>query len=219
MKGTNKEKNIDFSRYIIYEDGKMWSKHWDREIKGYVNRNGYIQVSLKDISGKWNTYSLHRVIWYYFNGEIPEDLQVNHKDEDKTNNRLSNLNLMTPKENCNWGTRNERAAKTQSLRRKGTMLGEDNPNWGNRWSDEQRKHLSDLCKGKYLNEKSVKSKKVLQLTLDGELVKEWPSTMECKRNGYNQGLVAECCRGGRWRNGKWIKMKTYKGYRWKYAST
>ena len=53
------------------------------------------------------------------------------------------------------------------------------------------------------------SKNVYQYTLNGELVKTWASTAECGRNGYNQGSVAECCRG----NGR---IKTYKGYKWSY---
>ena len=220
MKAVNKEKDIDFSRYIIHEDGRIWSNSFNkkREIKGTINRDGYVKVTLTDIFGKSRNYQWHRVIWYYFNGETPEDLQVNHIDENKQNNALSNLNLLTVEENLNWGTRNERAAKTLSKQRKGKGLGKDNPNWGNRWTDEQKKHLSDLKKSKGLkNEKSPFSKKVLQYTLDGELIKEWPSVMECKRNGYSQGSVAECCRGGRWRDGKWINSKTYKGFIWKYA--
>lgn len=220
MKAVNKEKEIDFTRYKIQEDGRIWSNspNKKRELKGNISPNGYVNVTLTDIHGKRRSHQWHRVIWYYFNGEIPDDLQVNHIDENKQNNTLANLNLLTPKDNCNWGTRNERAAKTLSKQRKGKGLGKDNPNWGNRWTDEQKKHLSDFKKGQHLiNEKSIKSKKVYQYTLDGELVKIWPSTMECKRCGYNQGLVAECCRGGRWRDGKWINSKTYKGFIWKYA--
>ena len=52
-----------------------------------------------------------------------------------------------------------------------------------------------------------KSKPVLQYTLDGEFVREWPSTMECGRNGFNQGNIWMCCQG---------KLKKYKGFIWRY---
>ena len=51
------------------------------------------------------------------------------------------------------------------------------------------------------------SKKVYQYTLDGEFIREWASTSECGRNGYNYGNVAACCRG---------KLKKYKNFIWKY---
>ena len=52
------------------------------------------------------------------------------------------------------------------------------------------------------------SKKVLQLSLSGELIREWPSTKECGRNGFNQGNIVSCCRGER---------KSAYGFRWMYA--
>lgn len=51
------------------------------------------------------------------------------------------------------------------------------------------------------------SKKVLQYTLNGEFVREWPSANECGRNGFDQANVSACCRG--------VKPH-YKGYIWKY---
>lgn len=70
----------------------------------------YYQVELcKQSIGK--KYYVHRLVWIAFNGQIPEGLQVNHINEVKTDNRLSNLNLMTAKENTNWGSRNERISK------------------------------------------------------------------------------------------------------------
>ena len=53
-----------------------------------------------------------------------------------------------------------------------------------------------------------KSKKVLQFTLDGKFIREWPSTAECGRNGFAQSAVARCCRG---------ELPHYKGFLWKYS--
>ena len=74
---------------------------------------GYYQIQLcKNSIVK--AYRVHRLVWSAFNGPIPENMQVNHINETKTDNRLSNLNLMTAKENSNWGTRNERSTKKRS---------------------------------------------------------------------------------------------------------
>ena len=89
-----------------YLPGKLGSKHF---VKGTILKpaltsrkegRGYYRVAL---SGKF--YLVHRLVWEAFNGPIPEGYEVNHIDEDKLNNRLENLNLMTPKENNCWGTR------------------------------------------------------------------------------------------------------------------
>lgn len=80
--------------------------------KIHKDKNGYMRVILKKNSiGK--SYCVHRLVWEAFNGPIPEGMQVNHINEDKTDNRLENLNLMTPKENTNWGTGIKRRAERQ----------------------------------------------------------------------------------------------------------
>ena len=73
------------------------------------NRKGYLYIALwKNGIGKY--FKIHRLVYSAFVGEIPEGLQCNHIDENKENNRVDNLNLMTSKENNNWGTHNARVA-------------------------------------------------------------------------------------------------------------
>lgn len=82
----------------------------ERILKPGLTNKGYYQVWLCKNSIK-KKYFVHRLVWIAFNGRIPEGYEVNHINEVKTDNRLSNLNLMTAKENMNWGTRNARSAK------------------------------------------------------------------------------------------------------------
>ena len=141
----------------------------------FEHKNGYFQVELSK-NRETKTCYVHRLVAETFL-ENPENLpEVNHKDEDKTNNFVflnedgtvnkekSNLEWKTHKDNMNHGTRTERSAKTQS-------------------------------------------KTVLQLTKSGDLIREWESTQECGRNGFNQGAVWRCCNG---------KQKTHKGFRFMY---
>ena len=57
------------------------------------------------------------------------------------------------------------------------------------------------------NTNGKRSKRVLQLSLDGDLIREYPSIMECERNGFNRSSVCLCCQG---------KHKTHKGFRFMY---
>lgn len=79
----------------------------EKLLKQQKNKWGYNFVRIAK-NGKQHNCSVHRLVYEAFNGKIPEGMQVNHINEVKTDNRLDNLNLMTPKENSNWGTGIER---------------------------------------------------------------------------------------------------------------
>ena len=143
-------------------------------------KKGYLQVVLSKNKEK-KTCKVHRLVAETFLPNPENKPEVNHIDEDKTNNFVflnedgtvnkekSNLEWKNHRDNCNHGTRNERTAKA--------------------------------------NTNGIRSKPVIQLTLDGEFVREWSSTNECGRNGFNQSNVVNCCNG---------KRKTHKGFRWMY---
>lgn len=98
-----------YSNYEIYpETGQVWSYKSSKYTGHKDYESGYWYCTLYNDNGERVNWRLHRLIWTAVNGEIPEGMQVNHIDEKKDNNCISNLNIMTPKENSNWGTRNER---------------------------------------------------------------------------------------------------------------
>jgi len=78
-------------------------------VAGSLHSSGYRQVRVNNIA-----YREHRVIWVMHFGPIPVGLVINHKDENPSNNRLENLETVTPSQNTNRGTRNARIAAAQS---------------------------------------------------------------------------------------------------------
>lgn len=102
-----------YSNYEIdIEQGTVWSYKSNRYIGSY-DKDGYIITKLISDTGKqWHT-SLHRLIWTVVNGKIPEGMEINHINEDKSANGISNLSLTSHQDNCNWGTRNERILKNR----------------------------------------------------------------------------------------------------------
>ena len=114
----------NFSRYQCFPSvGKIYDKKLKKFIEGYNHDCGYIQVSLQNDKGEWKTMKFHRVILESYRGEgIPIGYDVNHIDENKMNNSIKNLNLLTRKENINFGTRNERASKAIAKANKNNQM-------------------------------------------------------------------------------------------------
>ena len=104
-----------YDKYEIYEDGRIFSYWTKKFLKPGLNTQGYQKVTLVDNEGNKKTYRLNRVVYEAVSGSpIPEGMQVNHIDEDKTNDCFRNLNLMSPKDNTNYGTGISRRTKTRS---------------------------------------------------------------------------------------------------------
>lgn len=102
--------------YQVSTYGRVKSLKYGKEriLKQSKSSRGYLIVCLS-IEGKIFNKFVHRLVAITFIPNPENKGDVNHIDEDKTNNRLENLNWMTAKENSNYGTRNERQAKTKSI--------------------------------------------------------------------------------------------------------
>ena len=149
----------------------------ERILKPDTSRNGYLKVLLYK-DGKKKKFLVHRLVAEAFIPN-PNNLPcVNHKDEDKTNNYVGTPENDYMDGNLEWCSH------------------EYNINYGTRNERSAKARIN----GK-------KSKRVLQFTLDGELIREWPSISECGRNGFCIGNICECCQG---------KLKSHKGYIWRY---
>lgn len=103
----NDENFHDLSeKYLVSEEGKVYTVLGE-ELKQYC-REGYLYVKL-EIGNKEKLTKVHRIVACTYTdvcGEYNE--VVNHLDENKKNNNVSNLKWCTNKENLSWGTIEER---------------------------------------------------------------------------------------------------------------
>lgn len=105
----------NYSNYEVFSDGRIWSYKTKKFLKPRTQKNGYQVVCLYDNEGNVKQYLLHRVIYESVTGKpIPKCMQINHRSEVKTENFFENLELMSPKQNSNYGSRNSRVSKALS---------------------------------------------------------------------------------------------------------
>lgn len=77
----------------------------EKILRQFEKDNDYIFIRLSDGGGHDTQKSkyTHRLVWAAFHGAIPRGFIVNHKDKDRKNNALSNLELITQRDNCLHG--------------------------------------------------------------------------------------------------------------------
>lgn len=98
--------------YLVSDSGQVWSMYHRRALKPSLDKYGYERVGLFD-GHKACHRTVHRLVAQAFIPN-PDNLPtVNHINEDKTDNRVSNLEWASIADNDNHGTRNERMANTK----------------------------------------------------------------------------------------------------------
>ena len=97
-------------RLVTYADGSN-RLHRGRILKAAADKDGYYRVILSDI--QHSNRLVHRLVAEAFIDNPDHLPEVNHKDENKQNNIVSNLEWCTDKYNVNYGTGLTRRADTQ----------------------------------------------------------------------------------------------------------
>lgn len=97
---------INFENYQISDDGRVWSKKSNKWLKP-IDVNGYKKVSLYK-NGKEYQRLVHRLVAEAFIPNPNNYEEINHINEDKSDNRVENLEWCTSSYNIIYGTRIER---------------------------------------------------------------------------------------------------------------
>lgn len=142
-----------------------------RVLKPQQCTNGYLFVCLS-VRGKVSQHRVHRLVAMTFIDNPNNYPEVNHIDEDKTNNNISNLEWISVYLNRMHGTRNKRAHSH------GVCRGEKNPMYGR------------------LGAANPLSKAIIQLDFNGNIVGEYAGIKEAARmTGANASSISRAAKG------------------------
>ena len=150
----------------------------------FDNGKGYLKVGFWK-NGEYKKCYVHRLIAETFLPNPENKPCINHKIEGEKGKKINMVifnedeTLDEERTTIEWATYEE----------------------NNNYATHNERMAKTLTNGK-------KSKRVLQLSLSGDLIREWPSTKEAGRNGFDSSAVAKCCRG---------EQKTHKGFLWMFA--
>lgn len=86
------------TNYIIYENGSVYSKRKQDFLQPLTDSKGYKYIDIRYTNSILKCPKIHQLVMFAFVG-YQENMQVNHKDGNKANNQLSNLEYVTNEEN------------------------------------------------------------------------------------------------------------------------
>ena len=143
-----------------------------RELKPQRDKKGYLEICLSNGCKKTaKRFKVHRLVAMAFIPNPDSLPMVNHKDEDKHNNRVDNLEWVTPQQNCLHGTATARQNKSRH---------HNDPD-NKRWKEIAMKHALGCCRYN---------------KADNTLVKQYASLTEAAQDsGTNITTILNQCKG------------------------
>lgn len=128
-------------------------------IKYYKQKSGYYRCAITAKRERENIErSLHRAVWIKYKGNIPKGYHIHHKDENKDNNNIENLELLSVSQHAKfhskknklfWNTEKGVRANRRGIKNAKKWHGTED---GKKWHSEHqietvRKHLiKEICK-------------------------------------------------------------------------
>ena len=218
--------------YYITEDGRCYNSITNKFLKGQSNyKNGYLSYNLTFPDGSKKRMYAHRLVATAFIPNPQNKSEVNHIDGNKLNNCVDNLEWATSSENKIHAITTElRKNKHVFCFTKDRILVAEYLNISEAAKaakisttliqQEVNKPIKTLTGGFYWSHNKElgetksypntgKAKPVNQYDKNGKFIMTYPSTGTAARAiGTGPSHIGECCRG---------KIKSYKGYIWRYV--
>ena len=142
-------------KYQVSNKGRVKSlnyRHTGREqiLKPKKDKGGYLQVHLNK-DGKDKLYLVHRLVAMTFIPNPDGLSEVNHKDENKENNAVDNLEFCSRSYNVNYGNRNQKTSKPVIAIDKvsGLIIEFPSINEASRVTGVSCGNIVHSCKGRY----------------------------------------------------------------------
>ena len=189
-------KNEDY--LDVTDDGRIFHKGY--ELKQKADKAGYLHISHQK-----KNYLVHRLVAEAFIQPLKygdRSIQVHHINEDKADNRVENLQILTMQEH-----QHEHKQK-YDIMKPCEVCGQ----WfiPHKTKRKRAKTCSQECWKELCKIRAEKRKrKIIQYTKSGELVRIWDSARDAQKElKIFESNINKCCAN---------QISTYKGYIWKYA--
>lgn len=151
---------MDFKNIFYYDSDSPSCIKWAQERRSAKN-NSWVSKKIGDCagtfdkrSGYWKTslngqsFLVHRIIWEIFNGEIDNDLIIDHIDRDRSNNKIENLRVVTTAVN----SRNSFMYSTNTSGFNGVIYSQPKsrpPNYTAHWREDGKLKTKSFSVAKY----------------------------------------------------------------------
>ena len=99
-----------YNKYAANDEGEIIHVKLRRLNKGHLNQTGYSYFTIYLGKNRKKNYSSHRFVFECFYGLIEKNKQINHINSIRTDNRIKNLEMVTPSEN------NQKSSKNRNFR-------------------------------------------------------------------------------------------------------
>lgn len=183
-----------FPNYAVSNKGRVMNLKTGKVLKYAINGMGYPFVILCKANSKPKNIKVHRLVALAFIPNPDNLTQVNHIDEVKTNNDVSNLEWCSASENIRHSA-HQCSCQIKQLDKNGELVKV----WGsshqiNRETGYNQGYIINCCKGKFdqaygyrweyadsSQQRKVYNSPVAALTKDGEFVSEYRSAAEASR--------------------------------------